>query len=231
MKKSEKPVEVWHYPGKGDFPAVGQLVWVQAVSLAPWVRAVVKSEPCGSPVRFQAESMYGGKLETSGVHYWENLTCHDIVTAWREHEAPSDKAEILRATEHAQRMAAKNDNYLYFLIASSLEMNPKIMRPMILEKMKRFMMRIKKIGDSAFVNADTPVVDAHCPDYVDEQHGIVYVVEEHAGHGVIRQTEKGKSESRYAKDFPGGKTIFATPHEAGLALIAMGEKMGWRAVV
>ena len=28
----------WHYPGKGDYPLVGELVWVQAVSLAPWRR-------------------------------------------------------------------------------------------------------------------------------------------------------------------------------------------------
>ena len=226
--KTEDP---WHYPGKGDFPLVGELVWVQAVSLAPWVKAVVKGEPCGSPVRFQTESMYGGRLDTTGVAYWENLSCHDIVVAWREHEEISDKKEVLHATEVAQRLSGKNDHYLYFLIASSLEMNPKVMRPLILEKMKRFKTHLKKIGDSAFVNADTPIVDAHCPDYVDEKRGLVFIVEEHAGHGVIRQTKKGESESRYAKDFPGGKTIFPTPHEAAVALIAMGEKEGWRAVV
>lgn len=231
MSIKAKVEDPWHYPGKGDFPLVGELVWVQAVSLAPWVKAVVKGEPCGSPVRFQTESMYGGKIETTGVAYWENLTCHDIVVAWREHEELTDKKEVLRATEIAQRLSAKNDNYLYFLIASSLEMNPKVMKPLIQEKMKRFKARLKKVGDSAFVNADTPIVDAHCPDYVDEKRGFVFVVEEHAGHGVIRQVVKGQSESRYAADFPGGKTIFPTTHDAAAALIATGQKEGWRAVV
>lgn len=89
--------EAWHYVTKGDFPEVGQLVWVQAVSLAEWARAVVKKEPCGSPVRFQTESMYGGQFKSTGLHYWENLTCHDIVIAWREHESPSDTGEVLKA--------------------------------------------------------------------------------------------------------------------------------------
>ena len=88
--------EAWHYVTKGDFPEVGQLVWVQAVSLAEWARAIVKREPCGSPVRFQTESMYGGQLKSTGLHYWENLTCHDIVIAWREHESPSDTGEVLK---------------------------------------------------------------------------------------------------------------------------------------
>ena len=223
--------EAWHYVTKGDFPEVGQLVWVQAVSLAEWARAVVKKEPCGSPVRFQTESMYGGQFKSTGLHYWENLTCHDIVIAWREHESPSDTGEVLKGTEAAQRLAATNDNYLFFLLASALNMNPNVMKPVIREKMKRFKARLKEVGETAFVNAKTPVVDTYCPDFLDERRGLVFVVEEYNGHGVIRQTEKGKSESHYAKDFTLSRTIYPTPMDAAQALISEAKKQGWRAVV
>lgn len=226
--KTEDP---WHYPGKGDFPLVGELVWVQAVSLAPWAKAVVNSEPAGSPVRFQTESMYGGKLETTGVHYWENLSCHDVVVAWRKHELPTDYDEVLKVTENAQRAAGKNDSYLFYLLASTLGMNPKVMKAVIQRKMERFKKRLREIGETAFVNAKTPVVDTYCPDFVDERRGLVFVVEEHNDHGVIRQTEKGKSESRYAKDFTLPRTIYPTPMDAAQALIAEAKKQGWRAVV
>ena len=223
--------EAWHYVTKGDFPEVGQLVWVQAVSLAEWARAVVKKEPCGSPVRFQTESMYGGQFKSTGLHYWENLTCHDIVIAWREHESPSDTGEVLKGTEAAQRLAAKNDSYLFYLLASALGMNPKVMKAVIQRKMERFKRRLREIGETAFVNAKTPVVDTYCPDFVDERRGLVFVVEEYNGHGVIRQSEKGKSESRYAKDFTLSRTIYPTPMDAAQALIAEAKKQGWRAVV
>lgn len=221
----------WHYPGKGDFPLVGELVWVQAVSLAPWAKAVVNSEPAGSPVRFQTESMYGGKLESTGVHYWENLSCHDVVVAWRKHESPTDYDEVLKVTENAQRAAGKNDSYLFYLLASTLGMNPKVMKSVIQRKMERFKKRLREIGETAFVNAKTPVVDTYCPDFVDERRGLVFVVEEYNDHGVIRQTEKGKSESRYAKDFTLPRTIYPTPMDAAQALIAEAKKQGWRAVV
>ena len=226
--KTEDP---WHYPGKGDFPLVGELVWVQAVSLAPWAKAVVNSEPVGSPVRFQTESMYGGKLESTGVHYWENLTCHDVVVAWRKHESPTDYDEVLKVTENAQRAAGKNDSYLFYLLASTLGMNPKVMKAVIQRKMERFKRRLREIGETAFVNAKTPVVDRYCPDFVDERRGLVFVVEEYCDHGVIRQSEKGKSESRYAKDFTLPRTIYPTPMDAAQALIAEAKKQGWRAVV
>lgn len=226
-----KTDDPWHYPGKGDFPVVGQLVWVQAVSLAPWAKAVVNSEPAGSPVRFQTESMYGGKLETTGVHYWENLSCHDVVVAWRKHESPTDYDEVLKVTENAQRAAGKNDSYLFYLLASTLGMNPKVMKAVIQRKMERFKKRLREIGETAFVNNKTPVVDTYCPDFVDERRGLVFDVEEYNGHGVIRQTEKGKSESRYAKDFTLPRTIYPTPMDAAQALIAEAKKQGWRAVV
>lgn len=226
-----KVEDPWHYPGKGDFPLVGELVWVQAVSLAPWAKAVVNSEPAGSPVRFQTESMYGGKLETTGVHYWENLSCHDVVVAWRKHESPTDYDEVLKVTENAQRAAGKNDSYLFYLLASTLGMNPKVMKSVIQRKMERFKRRLREIGETAFVNSKTPVVDTYCPDFVDERRGLVFVVEEYCGHGVIRQTEKGKSESRYAKDFTLPRTIYPTPMDAAQALITEAKKQGWRAVV
>ncbi len=226
-----KTEDVWHYPGKGDFPLVGELVWVQAVSLAPWAKAVVNSEPAGSPVRFQTESMYGGKLESTGVHYWENLSCHDVVVAWRKHESPADYDEVLKVTENAQRAAGKNDSYLFYLLASTLGMNPKVMKAVIQRKMERFKKRLREIGETAFVNAKTPVVDTYCPDFVDERRGLVFVVEEYCEHGVIRQSEKGKSESRYAKDFTLPRTIYPTPMDAAQALISEAKKQGWRAVV
>ena len=40
--KTEDP---WHYPGKGDFPLIGELVWVQAVSLAPWAENPAEFNP------------------------------------------------------------------------------------------------------------------------------------------------------------------------------------------
>lgn len=162
MPKAKAKAEIWHYPGKGDFPFEGEMVWVQAVSLAPWVRAVVNGEPVGSPIRFQTESVFGGKLSTTGVAYWEGLSTHDIVLAWRRHESPDDKAEILRATEVAQRLAGKNDNYLFFMIASAFSMNPKVMKPVIEKKMARFKRRLKEVGETAFVNENTPVVDTYC---------------------------------------------------------------------
>ena len=231
MMAKAKTEDPWHYPGKGDFPLVGELVWVQAVSLAPWAKAVVNSEPVGSPVRFQTESMYGGKLESTGVHYWENLSCHDVVVAWRKHESPEDHDEVLKVTENAQRAAGKNDSYLFYLLASALGMNPKVMKAVIQRKMERFKKRLREIGETAFVNAKTPVVDTYCPDFVDERRGLVFVVEEYNDHGVIRQTEKGKSGSRYAKDFTLSRTIYPTPMDAAQALIAEAKKQGWRAVV
>lgn len=231
MMAKAKTEDPWHYPGKGDFPFVGELVWVQAVSLAPWAKAVVNSEPAGSPVRFQTESMYGGKLETTGVHYWENLSCHDVVVAWRKHESPTDYDEVLKVTENAQRAAGKNDSYLFYLLASTLGMNPKVMKAVIQRKMERFKKRLREIGETAFVNPKTPVVDTYCPDFVDERRGLVFDVEEYNGHGVIRQSEKGKSESRYAKDFTLPRAIYPTPMDAAQALIAEAKKQGWRAVV
>ena len=220
--------EAWHYVTKGDFPEVGQLVWVQAVSLAEWARAIVKREPCGSPVRFQTESMYGGQLKSTGLHYWENLTCHDIVIAWREHESPSDTGEVLKGTEAAQRLAAKNDTYLFFLLASALNMNPNVMKPVIREKMKKFKARLKEVGESAFVNENTNVVDAYCYDYIDEARGLVFSVEEHSGHYVIVQTKKGSDKSHYAKDFPQTQKIFPTAMDAAKALMAEAERQKWR---
>ena len=231
VMSSKTKDDVWQYPGKGDFPFEGEMVLVQAVSLAPWVRAVVNGEPVGSPIRFQTESVFGGKLSTTGVAYWEGLSTHDIVLAWRKHESPDDKAEILRATEIAQRLAGKNDNYLFFMIASAFSLNPKVMKPVIEKKMARFKRRLKEVGEAAFVNENTPVVDTYCPDFVDERRGLVFVVEEYNDHGVIRQTEKGKSESRYAKDFTLPRTIYPTPMDAAQALIAEAKKQGWRAVV
>lgn len=207
------------------------MVWVQAVSLAPWVRAVVNGEPVGSPIRFQTESVFGGKLSTTGVAYWEGLSTHDIVLAWRRHESPDDKAEILRATEVAQRLAGKNDNYLFFMIASAFSMNPKVMKPVIEKKMARFKRRLKEVGETAFVNENTPVVDTYCPDYVDEERGLVFSVEQYCDHGVITQAVKGKSVSKYASDFPIARRIYSSPQEAALALIAVAKNRNWRAIV
>ena len=220
--------DVWHYPGTGDFPMYGQLVWVQAVSLAPWALAVTKSEPSGNPICFQTESMFGGKDEASGLAIWTDLSCHDVVVAWREHEAPGNKQEIRRATEMAQREAAKNDGYLFLMLASALGMNPQRMKPLIVEKMKKFKRRIQQIGESAFVNEDTPVGDFSCPDYYDEARGLVFVVEEYCGCGVIKQAKKGESESRYAWDFPRTRRIYPTTQEAAAVLIAEAERQKWR---
>ena len=227
-KKITTKHDVWHYPGKGDFPIIGELVWVQAVSLAPWAKAVVNSEPTGSPVRFQTESVYLGKLAINGVDYWDSLTFHDVVIAWRKHESPPDTREALRVTEAAQRLAAKNDNYLFFLLASALGMNAKAMKAVIERKMGRFKRRLREIGETAFVNERTPVVDTYCPDFIDEARGLVFVVEQFGDHGVIMQTEKGKSESHYAKDFPQSRRIYPTAQDAALALISEAKIRKWR---
>lgn len=221
----------WHYLIKGDFPPVGELVWVQAVSLASWAKAIVNGEPSGSPVRFQTESMFCGILKTSGTGYWENLTMHDIVVAWRKHETPEDHAAILKATEQAQRLAAKSDNYLFFLLASALGMNPEVMKYILNKKMGRFKKRLQEVGETAFVNANTPVVDTYCPDFEDEKRGLVFTVDEVSGHGVIRQVVKGESKSSYARDFPQARTIYPSPQEAAKALADEAKKQKWRPIL
>lgn len=219
----------WHYVSKGDLPAVGEFVWVQAVSLAPWAKAVVKSEAAGSPVRFQTEAMYCGRK--GGLEIWENLTCHDVVVAWRAHESPEDHDAVRAAVEAAQRRTAQDDIFLFFVLASALDMNPVKMRPVIQQKMTRFKKRLKEVGETAFVNENTPVVDTYCPDFIDDAHGLVFGVEERFGQGVIVQTVKGQSASSYAKDLPSPKRIYPTAIEAARALCEIAKTQKWRAVV
>ena len=67
--------------------------------------------------------------------------------------------------------------------------------------------------------------------FIDEARGLVFSVEEHSGHYVIVQTEKGSDKSHYAKDFPQVHKIFPSAMDAAQALIAEAKKQGWRAVV
>lgn len=227
-KSKKAPSSPWHYPGKGDFPPVGKGVLAQVADMSGWIRAVLNKEPVGSINRYQQDVIYGGVFETTKTHYWDGVPFHGVVLAWRERDAPNDLDMIRETVAAAQREMMKNDNLLFFMMASALNMMPDKMKFVIQEKCKRFKRTMNALGDKAIVTKNTPVKSGTMIEYIDDARGLVFTVETHYDHAVIVQIKKGESESHYARDFTRVRKIYPTEKEAVAALIAEAQKQKWR---